>query len=144
VSKTCRVVIGMDPHKRSATIEAMAADEQVLGGGRFGTDPALALGACSSGSGSHSAPAATTQAATSASYSDVQACQAFKQATTTGVPASASGENTLTWLQSQTGNADPHLQSLVGQFIAAWGDPSNTSAIDQAQAAVTKWCGAHQ
>ena len=33
-----RVVIGMDPHKRSVTIEVMAADEQVLGGGRFGTD----------------------------------------------------------------------------------------------------------
>ena len=40
MSKSGRVVIGMDPHKRSATIEAMAADEQVLGGGRFGTDPA--------------------------------------------------------------------------------------------------------
>ena len=35
-----RVVIGMDPHKRSATIEAMGPDEQVPGGGRFGTDPA--------------------------------------------------------------------------------------------------------
>jgi transposase len=34
----CRVVIGMDPHKRSATIEVMTADETVLGGGRFGTD----------------------------------------------------------------------------------------------------------
>ncbi len=33
-----RVTIGMDPHKRSATIEAMAPDEDVLGGGRFGTD----------------------------------------------------------------------------------------------------------
>lgn len=33
-----RVVIGMDPHKRSVTIEVMAADEEVLGGGRFGTD----------------------------------------------------------------------------------------------------------
>lgn len=33
-----RVVIGMDPHKRSATIEAMGQHEQVLGGGRFGTD----------------------------------------------------------------------------------------------------------
>ncbi len=33
------VVIGMDPHKRSATIEVMAADETVLGGGRYGTDP---------------------------------------------------------------------------------------------------------
>ena len=34
------VVIGMDPHKRSATIEAMGLGEEVLGGGRFGTDPA--------------------------------------------------------------------------------------------------------
>lgn len=33
-----RVVIGMDPHKRSATIEVMSADEVILGGGRFGTD----------------------------------------------------------------------------------------------------------
>ena len=32
------VVIGMDPHKRSATIEVMAGDETVLDGGRFGTD----------------------------------------------------------------------------------------------------------
>ena len=35
-----RVVIGMDPHKRSVTIEVMAADETVHGGGRFGTDRA--------------------------------------------------------------------------------------------------------
>jgi len=33
-----RVVIGMDPHKRSATIEVMTGDETVVGGGRFGTD----------------------------------------------------------------------------------------------------------
>ena len=33
-----RVVIGMDPHKPSVTIEVMAADEAVLGVGRFGTD----------------------------------------------------------------------------------------------------------
>jgi transposase len=32
------VVIGMDPHKRSATIEVMAGDETVLGTGRYGTD----------------------------------------------------------------------------------------------------------
>jgi transposase len=31
------VVIGMDPHKRSVTIEVMAGDETVLGGGRFDT-----------------------------------------------------------------------------------------------------------
>ena len=35
-----RVVIGMDPHKRSVTIEVMNPDEMVLGGGRFGTDRA--------------------------------------------------------------------------------------------------------
>lgn len=34
------VVIGMDPHKRSATIEVMAGDEQILGRGRFDTDAA--------------------------------------------------------------------------------------------------------
>ncbi len=34
-----RVVVGMDPHKRSVTIEVMNGDETVLGGGRFGTDP---------------------------------------------------------------------------------------------------------
>ena len=33
-----RVVIGMDPHKRSVTIEVMAADEAVLGGARYPTD----------------------------------------------------------------------------------------------------------
>ncbi|PWJ26286.1 transposase [Branchiibius hedensis] len=32
------VVIGMDPHKRSVTIEVMNSDEQVLDGGRFNTD----------------------------------------------------------------------------------------------------------
>jgi transposase len=34
------VVTGMDPHKRSATIEVIAPDERVLGGGRYGTDAA--------------------------------------------------------------------------------------------------------
>ncbi|MET8311610.1 transposase [Micromonospora sp. NPDC005173] len=33
-----RVVIGMDPHKRSATIEAINEREKVLAQGRFGTD----------------------------------------------------------------------------------------------------------
>ena len=32
-----RVVVGMDPHKRSATIEVMTGDETVLGGDRFDT-----------------------------------------------------------------------------------------------------------
>ena len=38
-----RVVIGMDPHKRSATIEVLDDDEQPLMGGRFGTDSELSL-----------------------------------------------------------------------------------------------------
>ena len=33
-----RVVIGMDPHKRSATIEAINDREKVLARGRFTTD----------------------------------------------------------------------------------------------------------
>lgn len=33
-----RVVVGMDPHKRSVTIEVMNGNEVVLGGGRFATD----------------------------------------------------------------------------------------------------------
>src|SRR4051794_37983938 len=32
------VVIGMDPHKRSATIEVMTGNESIVGGGRFATD----------------------------------------------------------------------------------------------------------
>jgi transposase len=35
--QTAPVVVGMDPHKRSVTIEVMAGDEAVLGGGRFAT-----------------------------------------------------------------------------------------------------------
>jgi transposase len=34
------VIIGMDRHKRSATIEVMTADEAVVGRGRYGTDAA--------------------------------------------------------------------------------------------------------
>jgi transposase len=36
-STSDRVVIGMDPHKRSATIEVMTGDEAIIGSGRFGT-----------------------------------------------------------------------------------------------------------
>jgi hypothetical protein len=32
------VVIGMNPHKRSATIEVITGEKTVVGGGRFGTD----------------------------------------------------------------------------------------------------------
>jgi hypothetical protein len=33
-----RIVIGMDPHKSSATIEVIDEHEQVLDQGRYGTD----------------------------------------------------------------------------------------------------------
>ncbi|WP_406831717.1 IS110 family transposase [Pedococcus sp. KACC 23699] len=36
--RASRVVIGMDPHKRSVTIEVMRPDESVAVGGRFATD----------------------------------------------------------------------------------------------------------
>ena len=35
-----RVVIGIDPHKRSVTIEVMGGDETIYGGGRYATDDA--------------------------------------------------------------------------------------------------------
>jgi transposase len=35
-----KVIIGIDPHKRSATIEVMTADESVVSGGRYGTGAA--------------------------------------------------------------------------------------------------------
>lgn len=37
---TAGVVIGMDPHKRSVTIEVMTVDECIVGRGRYGTDEA--------------------------------------------------------------------------------------------------------
>ena len=40
MGKTSRVVIGMDPHKRTVTIEAMSPDETVVDRGRFTTDVA--------------------------------------------------------------------------------------------------------
>jgi hypothetical protein len=45
------VVIGMDPHKRSATIEVMAGDEAVVGGGRYGTGHRWAPGDAGGGEG---------------------------------------------------------------------------------------------
>jgi transposase len=38
VIEVTAVIIGMDPHKRSATVEVMAGDESILGGGRYATD----------------------------------------------------------------------------------------------------------
>ena len=54
-----QVVIGMDPHKRSVTIEVMTADESVVGHGRFGTDVA-GYRAYSSSSSDKPEPACST------------------------------------------------------------------------------------
>ena len=35
-----KVIIGVDPHKLSATIEVVDRNEKLLGPGRFGTDQA--------------------------------------------------------------------------------------------------------
>jgi len=40
IRQVSKVIVGMDPHKNSATIEVMAGDEAVVGGGRYGTDAA--------------------------------------------------------------------------------------------------------
>ncbi len=34
-----RVVIGMDPHKRTVTVEVMTGEEIIVGAGRYATDP---------------------------------------------------------------------------------------------------------
>jgi transposase len=38
MAQLARVIIGVDPHKRSATIEVINQREQIVGQGRFGTD----------------------------------------------------------------------------------------------------------
>ena len=38
-STSDHVVIGMDPHKRSATIEVMTGEETILGGGSANSNP---------------------------------------------------------------------------------------------------------
>ena len=71
------------------------------------------------------APAVVTVPATPAAapvYSDTQACQGFHDATTIGIPPGAAppGTDTMTWLQSQVGQAEPRLQSALNAFIQPW------------------------
>jgi hypothetical protein len=119
---------------------------------------ALALAACGGSSLSSTSQAtappsrassttAPTTAAPSPVYDDAVACAAFQSATTIGIPDDANapaGETTLEWLQSQDGNADPTLQNLISNFVNAWNDPTDTTAINQAQAAVTSYCKSYQ
>lgn len=107
---------------------------------------ALTLTACSSAtSPAAPAPAAATGSAPPSPaapvYDNTAACAAFTQATTTGVPAADAGEDTLTWLQSQTGGASPALQGQVGAFVAAWQDaPPDQAAINAAARAIRATC----
>jgi len=103
---------------------------------------ALTLAACSSSTPvpRHSpTPAQPTPAA----YGNTTACAAFRQATTTGVPAADAGEDTMTWLQSQEGGASPALQAQIGDFVTAWQDtPPDTAGINQATKAIEGMCAA--
>ncbi|MGI4896762.1 MAG: hypothetical protein ACRYF3_16785, partial [Janthinobacterium lividum] len=63
---TTGVIIGMDPHKRSATIEVLDQRERLLGAGRFATDTTgyrdmlSAGGSSRRGRGRSRAPTAST------------------------------------------------------------------------------------
>jgi hypothetical protein len=87
-----------------------------------------------------SPPPSAVSPAPQVTVSDAVACRAFREATTTGVPPSAAGENTMTWLQQQASSAPPRLQAAISRFAAAWTDPADTAAISRAQHAVTRIC----
>jgi hypothetical protein len=76
-------------------------------------------------------------------YSNAQACQAFHEGITTGMPAADNnGSMTTTqWVQSQIGNATPALTTAINNWVTAWQNPSDTAQINSAQAAVQSICG---
>lgn len=107
----------------------------------------LALAGCGSTATAHHAtpstppPAPTVAPTTPASVTaDARACRAFRRAITKGVPASAAGEDTMTWLQSQVSSAaDPALIAAVNNFAAAW-QTLTPRRIAKAQRAVKRAC----
>lgn len=103
----------------------------------------LALVAACSSSGSPASSSAASAPASPPSYSDSQACSAFHDVITIGIPAGQGkpGEDTMTWLDQQQENDNPALQNLISAFISAWGNPADTAAINQAQTAVSRYCG---
>lgn len=87
------------------------------------------------------APSPSQPASPSPAYDSHRACWAFRQATTKGVPASAAGEDTMTWLQAQTGQAPPDLKAAVRAFVAAWqGFPPSTRKISRASRRIRALC----
>jgi hypothetical protein len=77
-------------------------------------------------------------------WNNTQACTAFHDATTIGIPASADvpvGTDTMTWLKSQIWVASPTLEAQLLAYIAAWGqDPPDTVAIDRMTRRITRIC----
>jgi hypothetical protein len=105
---------------------------------------AILLAGCAASSRPATAPASiaatTPSPVATVGWSDTSTCKTFREATTTGVPASAAGENTMTWLQQQDGNAYPRLQAAISRFARAWADPADLAGISRAQRAVTRIC----
>jgi hypothetical protein len=84
------------------------------------------------------APVVTTPA-----YSDTQACQAFHNATTIGIPpgAAPAGTDTMTWLQGQIGQADPQLLTALNAFINAWqAVPPDVAQINRQTRIIKRLC----
>jgi hypothetical protein len=78
-------------------------------------------------------------------YDNSQACAAFREATTTGVPAADAGEDTQTWLASQESGATPALLAQFQDFAAAWAaTPPDVGAINQATRKIGQICAGGQ
>jgi hypothetical protein len=113
---------------------------------------ALALAACSASTPAPApspSPAALSPppaAPAAPAYDNTQACTAFHDATTIGIPASANvpvGTDTMTWLASQTGDAAPALAAQIGDFVNAWQDtPPDTAGINAAARKIRRICAA--
>jgi hypothetical protein len=104
---------------------------------------ALLLAGCAASAAPRTSPppsAASPTPVATVGWSDAAACRAFREAATTGVPASAGVENTMTWLQQQDTGAYPRLQAAISRLARAWADPEDTAAVSRAQAAVTRIC----
>ena len=109
-----QVVIGMDPHKRSATIEVMAADETVLGGGRYATDAAgyaAMLAACAGG---RSGPGRSRAARASAGTSRSRLVADGEQVVDVPPKLSARTRVFATGQGRKTDATDAHSVALVG------------------------------
>jgi hypothetical protein len=87
--------------------------------------------------------AASAPVATTPGYTDTQACQAFHDAITIGIPpgAAPAGTDTMTWLQGQIGQADPQLRTAHNAFINAWqAVPPDLAQINRQTRIIKRLC----